>query len=142
MTIILAPGAAIVVVAPVALLIDHYLQLRDNYDLCEVAEPQVIAGPRGDKIEMDTRFCGLAGDPGTIVLHFRPAGSDSASIIFAYSPAQPSPRLTDPPWYPEIVWTAPNRVLISISQISQLQRQHDNAGDTRFVYQIGKIDYP
>jgi hypothetical protein len=103
----------------------------------------VITGPRGDKIEMDTRFCGvLADDPGTIVVRFRPAGSDSGSIVFAYNPTTPSPGLPDPPWYPKIAWTAPNRVLISISQISQIQRQDDGEGDTRFIYQMGKVEYP
>jgi hypothetical protein len=129
--------------APIAGLIVLYLQLRADYDLCEVAEPQVITGPRGDKIEMDSRFCSaLAGDPGTIVVHFRPAGSDSRRIIFAYNPTTPSPGLPNPPWYPKIAWTAPNRVLISTSRISHIQRQGDGEGDTRFIYQIGKVDYP
>ncbi len=117
--------------------------MRSNYDLCETEMPSVLTGPHGDRIEMDTRFCGwLAGDPGTIVVHYRPTEHDRDSIIFAYNPTWVMPATPDPPWYPEVTWIAPNRVQISISQISQIQRQGFEARGTRFDYQIGKVDYP
>jgi hypothetical protein len=132
-----------IVLGSIGALVALYLQMRDNYDLCETEMPQVVSGPHGDRIEMDTRFCGLlAGDPGTIVVHYRPAGHDRRSIIFAYNPTSPMPATPEPPWYPEVTWTAPDRVQISISQISQIQRQGFDAGGARFSYQIGKVDYP
>src|SRR3954454_18375489 len=67
---------AVAALAGVIGLCANYEQMRASYDLCEVAEPHTLSGPAGQKIEMDTRFCGLlAGDPGTIVVRFRSAGS-------------------------------------------------------------------
>lgn len=130
-------------VAAFAVLIDRYLEMRANYDLCEVAEPHPLSGPTGETIEVDTRFCSpLTGDPGTIVVRFRPAGSSRATIVFAYNPADAGPQEPNPPWYPQIVWSGRNRVLISISRLSQVQRQRFKAGDVYFAYRIGKIDYP
>ena len=124
-------------------LVFHYLQMRSDYELCEIAEAHTLSGPGGATIEMDTRFCSpLAGDPGTIVVRYRPAGSYNRDIIFAYNPTDPAPGTSNPPWYPKVVWSGPNQVLISISQISQLQRQRFNDGDAHFAYQIGKVDYP
>ena len=121
----------------------RYLQLRADYDLCEIEDPHAVTGPNGDRIETDVRFCDrLAGDPGTIVVHFRPAGSDRRTIIFAYNPTTSAPGSPDPPWYPTIAWTARDRVLISIRRISQIQRQEFGDGEVRFAYAIGKVDYP
>jgi hypothetical protein len=132
-----------VVLGSVGALVALYPQMRDNYDLCETEWPQVLSGPHGDRIEMDTRFCSwLAGDPGTIVVHYRPTEHDRRSIIFAYIPTSPMPASPDPPFYPEVTWTTPDRVQISIRQISQIQRQGFGEGEVRFNYQIGKVDYP
>ena len=142
-------GTALVifVAAAFALLIGRYLQMRANYDLCEVAESNTLSGPGGQTIEMDTRFCDpLAGDPGTIVVRFRPAGSAQGKIVFAYNPADNSadagPRVSGPPWYPQIAWRGSNRVLISISRISQIQRQRFEVDEVHFIYKVGKVDYP
>lgn len=121
----------------------RYLQMRANYELCEVVEPHGVPGPNGDRIEMDTRFCSfLTGDPGTIVVRLKPAGTDNGSIIFAYNPATPSPDSGDVPSYPNVSWTAPDQVVISISRISQIQRQRDTEGVTHIAYHIGTVDYP
>lgn len=126
-----------------ATLIAWYLWARANYALCEVAEPRMILGPSGQSIKMDTRFCSpLTGDPGTIVVRLRPYGSTRGTIIFAYNPTGLEPDAHNSPWYPEIVWNGPNSVLISISRISQIQRQRHELGAVHFIYRIGKVDYP
>jgi hypothetical protein len=133
----------LVVISSSGAAIARYLQMRADYDFCEIEDPHAITGPGGDRIEADVRFCGFyAGDPGTIVVHYRPAGSDRSDIIFAYNPATGEPGSPEPPWYPTIAWTAPDRVLISISRISQIQRQGFSDGKVRFAYAIGKVDYP
>jgi hypothetical protein len=120
-----------------------YLHMRENYDLCESLEPHVLQGPTGDHVLMDTKFCsGLAGDPGTIVVRFQRAGSQHSKIIFAYNPTSPEPKSPNPPWYPSVSWTGSHQILISISQISQVQRQRSGDGDMNFTYRIGKVDYP
>ena len=132
-----------VVIGSCAIFSARYLQMRANYDLCEVEDPHAFTGPGGDAIEMDTRFCSLlAGDPGTIVVRFRPAGGARSRIVFAYNPTAGGPQAPNPPWYPNVIWSAPNRVLISTSQLSQIQRQRFEVGDVGFTYQIGKVDYP
>jgi len=134
---------ALCAVAVLALLAGGYLKMRSNYDLCEAAEPRVLTGPAGQTIEMDTRFCSaLAGDPGTIVVRFRRGHSSGATIVFAYNPTSPEPQAPTPPWYPQIAWNGPNRVLISIKRLSQVQRQRFAAGGVHFAYDIGKVDYP
>jgi hypothetical protein len=137
------PVFVVIVLGSVGALAILYVQLRDNYDLCETEDPHVFTGPHGDRVEMDSRFCGwLAGDPGTIVVHYRPAEHGHRSIIFAFNPTWVMPATPDPPWYPEVTWVAPDRVVISITQISQIQRQAFVAGGTHFDYHIGKVDYP
>lgn len=124
-------------------VVTRYLQMRDNYDLCESAEPHTLQGLTGDQISMDTRFCGgLAGDPGTIVVRYQQSGSRRSNIILAYNPTSPEPKSPNPPWYPDIQWVGPHQILISISQISQIQRQRHTDGDAHFAYHIGKVDYP
>jgi hypothetical protein len=140
--------AALTLIALVlcAVLFGRYLQLRANYGLCDIVEPQVINGPRGDAIEMDTRFCDpLAGDPGTIVVRHRPADERNGRIVFAYNPAAGEVDAngeTEQSWYPAITWTEHGEVRISTSRISQIQRQRFSDGDVRIAYQIGKVDYP
>ena len=134
---------ALCAVAVLALLIGRYLKMRSNYDLCEAEQPRALTGPAGQMIEMDTRFCSpLAGDPGTIVVRFRRGRSSSATIVFAYNPASPGPQASTPPWYPQIAWNGSDRVLISISRLSQVQRQRFEASGVHFAYRIGKVDYP
>ena len=135
--------AGLVGVGLSAALVAQYLKLRANYDLCEVAEPRVLVGPRGDRIEMDTRFCrGLGGDPETIVVRYQPTPHSSRSLIFAYDLVVPEPGSPDPPWYPEVAWTGPYRIQISISRISQVQRQRTELAPMHFAYRIGQVDYP
>ena len=133
----------VIALTSIGALIAVYLQMRDNYELCQTNEPQVFLGPNGDKVEMDTRYCSLmTGDPGTVVVHYRPTEHARRSIIFAYTPTWVMPTTPNPPWYPEVTWITPNQVLISISQISSIQRRGFESGGTRFDYQIGKVDYP
>ncbi len=136
-------GVAVIIAASAGGMIVRYVQMRANYDLCEIADPQIVQGPSGDRVLMDTRFCSqLTGDPGTIVVRFQRAGSDHRGIILAYNPTSPQPDSPNPPWYPDVSWFGSHRILMSIGQISQLQRQRDGDGDVHFVYRIGKVDYP
>lgn len=119
------------------------LQMRANYELCDSVAAHALKGPRGDRIEMDTRFCNpLAGDPGTIVIHYRSSPDSDRSVIFAYNPASAGPGSREAPWYPEIIWTEPARVLISIRRISQVQHQTDSLDGMRFSYVIGSVEHP
>ncbi len=132
-----------IILGSIGALVAVYLHMRDNYELCETMEPQVFTGPSGDKIELDTRYCSwMTGDPGTVVVHYRPTEHGNRRIIFAYTPTDVMPATPDPPLYPAVTWITPDRVQIAISQISQIQRQGFEADGTRFNYQIGKVDYP
>lgn len=114
-----------------------YLEARSNYALCDLAASQKRNGPAGDTITIETRLCGgLAGDPGTVVVRFRSA------VVFAYNPASGQSGSASLPWDPDVSWVSRDQILISISHVSQVQRQRDKVGTVQFSYRIGESDYP